>query len=220
MEITTIKVNGIVYDIADKEAVEALNQRLTTEVQRMDATAEQLSNAINAESARAGMVEGQLGDAINGVKNTAARVDGNQFVAKENEVQLITTGVDISKQHPATLPAATTEKAGVMSAEDKVKLDSLSQGGGGDVTTEQLNEVKADVRANATAINDEVARATQAELDAIEKGRQLALRALFVAAGAEYNDTDNHIVKYTPWKDYVDSNEYMLELKFIFPQAP
>ena len=64
------------------------------------------------------------------------------------------------------------------------------------------------VQANATAINNEVARATQAELDAIEKGRQLALRSLFVAAGAEYNDTDNHIVKNTPWKAYVDSVDY------------
>ena len=36
----------------------------------------------------------------------------------------------------------------------------------------------------------------------------LALRALFVAAGAEYNDTDNHIVKDTPWKTLVDSVDY------------
>ena len=50
--------------------------------------------------------------------------------------------------------------------------------------------------------------AEQAIADAIEKGRQLALRALFVAAGAEYNDTASHIVKDTPWKAYVDSVDY------------
>lgn len=39
-------------------------------------------------------------------------------------------------------------------------------------------------------------------------GMDNPLRALYIAAGAEYNDTDNHIVKDTPWKDYVDSVEY------------
>lgn len=38
------------------------------------------------------------------------------------------------------------------------------------------------------------------ELDAIDKGRQLALRSLFIAAGAEYNDTDQIIQKTAPWE--------------------
>ena len=41
-----------------------------------------------------------------------------------------------------------------------------------------------------------------------EEAPNLALRALFIAAGAEYNDTDNHVVKDTPWKNYVDSVDY------------
>lgn len=46
------------------------------------------------------------------------------------------------------------------------------------------------------------------EQTAVDKGRQLALRSLFIAAGAEYNDTDSHIIKDTPWKNYVDDVEY------------
>ena len=37
-----------------------------------------------------------------------------------------------------------------------------------------------------------------------EEAPNLALRALFVAAGAEYNDTDNNIVKTAPWGDKVE----------------
>ena len=36
-----------------------------------------------------------------------------------------------------------------------------------------------------------------------------ALRALFVAAGAEYNDTGVDIVKTTPWADYVDNQDIL-----------
>lgn len=42
----------------------------------------------------------------------------------------------------------------------------------------------------------------------LAKAEQRALRKLFIAAGAEYNDTNNHIVKDTPWKAYVDSVDY------------
>lgn len=103
--ITKIKVNGTVYDIADKEAVEALERQLATEKQRAEEAERALGNAIAS----------------------AARVDGNVFTATANEVTLTTTGVDTSKQYSVTLPAATTEKAGVMSAEDKKELDNIEQ---------------------------------------------------------------------------------------------
>ena len=57
-----------------------------------------------------------------------------------------------------SIPAATTEKAGVMSAEDKKSLDTATS---------------------------------------------RALRALFVAAGAEYNDTNTNKTKTTPWGETV-----------------
>lgn len=53
------------------------------------------------------------------------------------------------------------------------------------------------------AFEEERQRAIQAENDAVVKGRQLALRALFVAAGAEYNDTEADKVKTAPWGETV-----------------
>lgn len=63
-----------------------------------------------------------------------------------------------------SMPAATSEKAGVMTAEDKKKLDD-----------------------NVVALVAETARAQSAEAAAIEQGRKLALRDLFIAAGAVYD---------------------------------
>ncbi len=53
------------------------------------------------------------------------------------------------------------------------------------------------------AVASEAARARAAEADAVEKGRQLALRALFVAAGAEYNSTEADKKKTTAWGETV-----------------
>jgi hypothetical protein len=38
---------------------------------------------------------------------------------------LTTTGVDINKHYTVVLPAATVEKAGAMSASDKINLDNV-----------------------------------------------------------------------------------------------
>ena len=40
---------------------------------------------------------------------------------------------------------------------------------------------------------------------AVNNAKSLALRELFVAAGAEYNDTGIDIVKVAPWAEYIDS---------------
>lgn len=53
------------------------------------------------------------------------------------------------------------------------------------------------------AYETEKTRALQAEAEAIEKGKQLALRALFVAAGAEYNDSGTDKTKTAPWGEAV-----------------
>ena len=79
-----------------------------------------------------------------------------------------------------SMPAATSEKAGVMTAEDKKKLDD-----------------------NVVALVAETARAQSAEAAAIEQGRKLALRDLFVAAGALYNDTGADITRIAPWGECV-----------------
>lgn len=71
---------------------------------------------------------GVVDSGINHVKQTAARTDGNAFTSSATEVRLTTTGVDTSQQHTSVLPAATAEKAGVMTAEDKKKIDGLENG--------------------------------------------------------------------------------------------
>lgn len=43
----------------------------------------------------------------------------------------------------------------------------------------------------------------QAFADAVEQGRKLALRSLFIATGAEYNDTEADISKTAPWGETV-----------------
>ncbi len=79
-----------------------------------------------------------------------------------------------------SMPAATSEKAGVMTAEDKKKLDD-----------------------NVVALVAETARAQGAEAAAIEQGRKLALRDLFIAAGALYNNTGADITRIAPWGESV-----------------
>ena len=78
------------------------------------------------------------------IKNKAVEADSLNVAQEIDEVRIdFDTLDDGAHSGEIIIPAATTESAGVMSAADKVKLDSLSQGGGGDVTTEQLNEVKS-----------------------------------------------------------------------------
>ena len=80
----------------------------------------------------------------------------------------------------ATLPLATAEAPGLMSASDKQNL--------------------ADTIA---ALATEVTRAQAAEAAATEQARKLALRDLFVAAGALYNDTGADISRTAPWGETV-----------------
>lgn len=68
---------------------------------------------------------------------------------------------------------------------------------------DSLQDLTEDVQGNATAITTEVARAQAAEAAAIEKGRQLALRDLYIAAGALYNNTNAPIARTAPWGEQV-----------------
>ena len=63
--------------------------------------------------------------------------------------------------------------------------------------------LSGEVATNEKAITDEVQRAKDAEAAAIEKGRQLALRDLYIAAGALYNDTTAPITRTAPWGEEV-----------------
>ena len=110
-----------------------------------------VNNAITAEAGRAVEAETALENTINRVKDYAARIDGNAFSATANEVKLKTTGVDISKEHTVTLPAATETKAGVMTAEDKGKLDNLGS---------SISELSQNISEVGNSIEQQVAAET------------------------------------------------------------
>lgn len=161
---------------------------------------------LNAYNPTQGVKEENWVEFPNIIKD-ALMVDTFDVQPDANEVEIDYNGVD-GEAYALHIPSATTTSAGVMSAADKVNLnnsvrdisnladtienaemdivnistrvDNLEKGGtgGGDgnITPEQLNSI-------------------------IEQGKQLALRALFVAAGAEYNDTDQDIEKTAPWGD-------------------
>lgn len=97
-----------------------------------------------------------------------------------NKVQISTTGENGNVKDSINIVAATTTNAGVMTAADKKKLDD-----------------------SVNALAAEVTRAKAAEAAAIDEGRKLALRSLFIAAGAMYNDTASDIERTAPWGETV-----------------
>ena len=123
---------------------------INTEVNRAMAAEEQLGNDITSQADRVTELEIQFEESVNEVKTQAARVDGNAFTATANEVKLTTTGVDTSKNHTVTLPTATETKAGIMSAEDKKKLDNINSDGG-DITAEETDDVISNIEENVVA---------------------------------------------------------------------
>lgn len=103
------------------------------------------------------------------------------------------------------LGAATTTdiQDGAITAQ-KLSTDLLAQinNNTAAITAERTRAMGQEELLN-NAYETEKTRALQAEAEAIEKGKQLTLRALFVAAGAEYNDTGTDITKTAPWGETV-----------------
>ena len=128
-DIERARVGGQEYDIRDAVLLPLVQQNATAianETQRAEKAEKDIAGNLNALNFD---VAGNQSDILN-IRNQAARVDGNAFSATKNEVKLTSTGVNISNRFTVSLPSATTESAGVMSAEDKKKLDNLSEGGG------------------------------------------------------------------------------------------
>lgn len=126
-------------------------------------------SAIKEESERASGVENVIAEGLNRESSTRLNSD-NDIKSKaalfgSTLVRPNTNSLDIKYQNvnqettgTINIPSATIESAGVMSAEDKVALDTATS---------------------------------------------RALRALFIAAGAEYNDTGADKTKTAPWGDTV-----------------
>ena len=97
-------------------------------------------------------VEGNK-SSIDNIKNQVARFDGNAFSATANEVKLTTTGVNTTKQWTVSLPTATTERAGVMSAKDKQKLDNLEHIGNS-IKDIDVSPNESNVELDLTSLDD------------------------------------------------------------------
>ena len=70
------------------------------------------------------------------------------------------------------------------------------------ITAERTRAMEQEGVLNS-AFEAEKQRAVQAEAAAVEKGKEFALRALYVAAGAEYNDSGTDKTKTAPWGETV-----------------
>jgi len=171
-------------------------EAIAAETERALNAEETLGKSIAAEAERARSAEEDI-------KTKAIAIDNINYSATKDDASIELLSIDGENSGSVTLPAATTEKAGVMSAEDKKALDNVPNAIEDAITEES--------KVTDEKIAKEKARAEQTEqtlANDIANAPNIALRALFVAAGAEYNDTNNHIVKYTPWRNLVDSIDY------------
>ena len=126
------------------------------------------------------------------------------------------------KESATDVAVRTRNSAGVWSTWRSLDDVTTAQIHDGAVTAEKLSaDIVAQINNNTEAIvaertramgqegllnsafEAEKQRAMQAETLAVEKGKELALRALFIAAGAEYNDSGADKTKTAPWGETV-----------------
>lgn len=171
--------------------VAAVGKAVADETERAQSVEQVLDGKIGEEVRRAVIAE-------RGIEAKALDASSAKYEATENAVVLKFATIEGTGDE-AVIPAATTEKAGVMSAGDKRNLDNVPN---------TINDaISEEAKATDVKIAKERTRAEQVEqtlANDIANAPNLALRALFVAAGAEYNDTDNVIMKTAPWGDSVE----------------
>lgn len=119
--IEKISVNGVVYDIADVEAVQA-------EAQRAQSAEGKLRDELQNLSGVADGLGTELSGIAGSVNTLRQKVDGTTsafgtFIARPDMEDVAITYSNIAGNAGTfSIPAATTEKAGVMSAEDKESI--------------------------------------------------------------------------------------------------
>ena len=104
--IEKVQVNGVVYDIADVEGVEAEAQR----AQRA------LQDALNTEATARNNLAKEI-------RANAMQYDTLGVYVRADKAEIYGRSIDTTPR-VVEFPAATTEKAGVMSAEDKKKVNA------------------------------------------------------------------------------------------------
>lgn len=175
--VDKISVGGKIYDIRDKEDVEGLRAAITQ-------MGEELSIAID-ETVKA---EASTREAVdNAIRKSAAGLERFSISPSSESVSVSFHSLDNTNPAMQIIPSATTEKAGVMSVEDKKRLDGVEakieeefskiiEG----VDPDKIDSIKdfaawieehgmevegitTAIQKNATNINAETARAKEAE---------------------------------------------------------
>lgn len=113
--VDKISVGGKIYDIRDKEDVEGLRAAITQ-------MGEDLSIAID-ETVKAEASTREIAD--NEIRKSAAGLERFSISPSSESVSVSFHSLDNTNPAMQIIPSATTEKAGVMSAEDKKRLDGV-----------------------------------------------------------------------------------------------
>lgn len=123
-------------------------------------------------------------------KNTASKAlhyDSFNAIPTAEAVNISGKSVDGTNTLSMSIPVATTKSAGVMSAADKENLDNVPN-----IIKDAIAEEKTRAEAVEQTLANDIAEAPN-----------LALRTLFVAAGAKYNDGGTDKTKTEPWGETV-----------------
>lgn len=127
-------------------AINNLSTLITEETTRAESSEQALDDKINDEIERAKAAEKSIDDklanidVLDGIKNKVVAIDGMDVVYQSDDVDIEFDTLGDNRNN-ITIGAATENTAGVMSAKDKKKLDSISEGGGGDITATPTEEV-------------------------------------------------------------------------------
>ena len=123
--IEKVQVNGALYDIADVEGVEAEAQRAQDAEQALGMA---LQNGLNQEATARDNLAKEI-------KSNAMQYDTLGVYVRADKAEIYGRSIDTTPR-VVEFPAATTEKAGVMSAADKRALDNVDN---------KINQAIADI---------------------------------------------------------------------------
>ena len=160
-----------------EQTEQAIEDKIDEEIERSVAADQDLQRGIDTEVRRATEAEGEIN------QNTIA-ADSLGYSTTTTDISLEFETLDGISHGSVTIPAATTESAGVMSATDKVALDKAT----------------TDIKTNADAIAEEKKRAEKhlaAEVDKIKDGDTIVGQAREIHSRNGKTVPDSFLVRTT-----------------------
>ena len=143
-----------------------------------------LANAISANTEAINTEVTRAKEAEASIRKNTLNIDKTGLEIVNNKLQFVKCSADNSQVIIDEIPAATTEKAGIMSAEDKKALDKAT----------------TDIKANAEAIIEEKARAEKhlaTEIDKLKDGDTIVGQAREIHSRNGKNVTDSFLARTT-----------------------